>query len=333
METRDVVVIGSGPAGIAAAAALLDGGMDTVVLEKGALADGVMHWPWYMRFFSTAANVELAGYPFIITGEKPTREEYLNYLRRFVHDKGIPVRTRREVTAVRSLPDGGFAVTGADPFGARFEIRAAFVVVSTGAFGQPQTLGVPGEDLPKVSHYFTEVHPYAFTKVAIVGGRSSAAECALLLWRAGAEVTVVHRGASLEGLKYWVQPDIDNRIRGGEIRAFFNSRVVEIQPYHIVVETGTGDRVQVENDFVLAMTGYQPDVRLLEAMGVAVDPETKCPRCDPATLETNVPGIFVAGVIVAGNVSGAIFIENSRHHGRMILDAIRARRGATAGRA
>jgi thioredoxin reductase (NADPH) len=325
MEQHDVAVIGSGPAGIAAAATLIDGGLDTVVVEKGALADGVMHWPHGMRFFSTAANVELAGFPFIVTGEKPTREEYLNYLRRFVHDKGIPVRTRREVTAVDPEPGGGFVVRGEDSFGEPFALAARFVVVATGAFGQPQMLGIPGEDLPKVSHYFSEVHPYAYTKVAVVGGRSSAAECALLLWRAGAEVTVIHRGPEMRGLKYWVQPDIENRIREGDIRAFFNSHVVEILPRHIVVETPDGGRVRVENDFVLAMTGYQPDVRLLEAMGVAVDPETKSPPCDPDTLETNVPGIFVAGVIVAGNVSGAIFIENSRHHGGLILKGIRAR--------
>ncbi len=333
MTQHDVLVIGAGPAGIAAAATLHDAGLDVLTVEQGALADAILRWPTFLRFFSTAANLELAGFPLIITDEKPTREEYLTYIRRFVREKKLRIETRRRVERVERDPaTGRFTVRGSNPFGEPFVHAARFVVVATGAYDQPQMLGVPGEDLPKVSHYFTEVHPYADSRVAIVGGRSSAAECALLLWRAGAEVTVIHRGEALRGLKYWVQPDIDNRIRAGEIRALFHARVTAIHPHEVVVEQrdpavdgGAPREVRVPNDFVLAMTGYQPDVRFLRAMGIEVNAETREPVCDPETLETNVPGLFVAGVILAGTISGAIFIENSRHHGEMILAGIRAK--------
>lgn len=330
METRDIIIVGAGPAGLAAAARFRDAGYDTLVFDKASLGDGIVRYPVYLKFFSTAANLELEGFPLIIRDEKPSREEYLNYLRRFVSDKGIPVRPWHRVTAVERQDDGGFVVSGANSAGDPFAAACRYLVISTGAYDQPQMLGIPGEDLPKVSHYFTEVHPYAFSRTAIIGGRSSAAETALLLWRAGAEVTLIHRRERLEGLKYWIQPDIDNRIRDGEIRAFFNSRVTAIEPHHIVIEDAAGASTRIENDFVLAMTGYQPDTAFLHSMGIRTDPQNKAPEHDPATLETNVPNIFVAGVIVCGNISGTVFIENSRHHGGLILDAIRAREAAPA---
>jgi thioredoxin reductase (NADPH) len=318
---RDVAIIGGGPAGLAAANTLQGSGLSVVVFEKGALAEGVARFPFTMKFFSTAPNLELSGYPLIITEEKPSREEYLNYLRRFVSEKRIEVLTRHEVTQV--APDaGGFVVRGADQWGESFEARARYVVLATGAYDHPQLLGVPGEDLPHVSHYFTEVHPYAFKKVAVVGGRSSAAEVALLLYRANAQVTLIHRGPELRGLKYWVQPDIQNRIRNGEIRAMFNSRVTEIRRHNILVQEASGEVTTLENNFVLAMTGYQPDLSLMRSLGIEFDERTKRPAHDPATLESNVRGLFVAGVITAGNVSGEVFIENSRHHGELILKAI-----------
>lgn len=316
-----VIIIGGGPAGLAVANTLQEAGIDCTVYEKGSLAAAVARFPYYMKWFSTAANLELAGYPLIITEEKPNREEYLNYLRRFAREKKLRVVTEHEVKKVEREGDG-FRVTGVDQWGEPFEDHGEYVVLANGAFGQPRTLGIPGEDLPKVSHYFTEVHSYVGKKVAIIGGRSSAAETSLLLYRAGAEVTLIHRGPKMQGLKYWIEPDIENRIKNGEIRAFFNSNVVEIRKREIVVRRDTGELITLENDCVLAMTGYQPDVSFLESIGVQFDPVTKRPKHDPKTLETNVPGIFVAGVITAGNVSGEVFIENSRHHGELIRDAI-----------
>jgi thioredoxin reductase (NADPH) len=319
-----VAVIGAGPAGLAAAGALGGDGFDVVVLDQGSIADGVRRWPYYLKFFSTAPNLELAGFPLIVRDEKPSREEYLAYLRRYVREKRIDVRTGHRVDDVARAGDG-FIVRGVDDAGATFEIPADYIVLATGAYDHPQLLGVPGEDLPKVSHYFTEVHPYAFRKVAVIGGKSSAAECALLLQRAEADVTLIHRGDRLEGLKYWIQPDIENRIRNGKIMAYFGTNVIEILPRSIRVRVATGEVLELENDFVLAMTGYEPDTELLRRIGVEFDPATKRPRHDPATLESSVPGIFLAGVILSGNVGGEIFIENSRHHGAQILAALRAR--------
>jgi len=328
MLPLDVIVIGAGPAGLAAAAHMHDGGLSVAVLDKGSIADAIRRWPYYLKFFSTARNLELEGFPLIVRDEKPTREEYLAYLRRFVRDKGLDVRPGHRVERAERRPEGGFRVCGTDEAGDPFALESHSLVVATGAYDHPRPLGVPGEDLPKVSHYFTEVHPYAFRRVAVIGGRSSAAEVALLLQRADAEVTLIHRGPAMDGLKYWIAPDLENRIREGAIRAFFNSRVLEIRPRDILVETASGDKIRLPNDFVLAMTGYEPDTALLQSMGIEVDPDTRAPRHDPDTLESNVPGIYLAGVITCGNISGSIFIENSRHHGAIILRSILAARAA-----
>jgi thioredoxin reductase (NADPH) len=328
MSSLDIIVIGAGPAGLAAAAHLRDAGLSVVVLEQGSIADAIRRWPYYLKFFSSAPNLELEGFPLIVREDKPTREEYLAYLRRFVRDKRLDVRQGHRVDTVERQPSGGFRVGGQDEAGDAFSFESEFVFVATGAYDHPRPLGVPGEDLPKVSHYFTEVHPYAFRRVAVVGGRSSAAEAALLLQRAGAEVTLIHRGPAMEGLKYWIAPDLENRIREGAIRAFFGARVEEIRPRDLTIRTAAGDLIRLPNDFVLAMTGYEPDAALLRRMGIEVDPETNTPRHDTQTLETNVPGLYVAGVITCGNISGSVFIENSRHHGALILASILAKRAA-----
>jgi thioredoxin reductase (NADPH) len=319
----DAIVVGGGPAGLAVANSLQEAGFEVVIYEKGALADAIARFPYYMKWFSTAVNLELADYPLIITDEKPNREEYLNYLRRFTLNKNLQVLTHHEVQQVERREDGIFTVRGIDRWQEPFVQHAQFVVIANGAFDHPQLLGVPGEDLPKVSHYFTEVHPYVGTKVAVIGGKSSAVETALLLFRAGAEVTLIHRGAQVGPVKYWLQPDIENRIKTGEIKSYLGARVREIRKSEILIETPTGEVVTEPNDFVLAMTGYQPDVQFLRGMGVEVDPVTKRPLHDPETLETNVPGLYVAGVITAGNISNEVFIENSRHHGGLILRSIR----------
>lgn len=323
----DIAIVGAGPAGLAAAATFMKAGYTVAIFEKGCIADAISRFPYYMRWFSTADRLELAGMPLIVCEEKPTREEYLAYLRRFVHDRQLDVRTQHLVTAIARREAGTpraqpFVVQGYDRWQRPFQEECRYVVIATGGFDHPQMLGVPGEDLPKVSHYFKEVHPHAGTRVAVIGGSNSAAETALLLWRAGAEVTLVHRGAALRTLKYWLQPDIENRIRSGEITACFSAHVTQIRQDDIVLVMADGQTLTIANDYVLAMTGYQPDVDFLKGIGIIIDPSTKRPGHDAATLETNVEGVYVAGVITAGNISGEVFIENSRVHGEMILQSI-----------
>jgi thioredoxin reductase (NADPH) len=322
-QTDNVIIIGSGPAGIAVAATLQAAGHTVTIYDKGSMAQAVTQWPIYMEFFSTAANVELPGMPLIITRDKPTREEYLNYLRRYVQEKNLHIVTGHTVENIEKQPDGTFIISGHDEWGQPFSAPARYVVVATGAYEIPKLLNVPGEDLHKVSHYYTEVHPYVGKDVMVVGGRNGAAEAALLFYRAGARVTLVYRGARLQPLKWWLQPDLENRIANGEIKAYFGTTVVEITPHTVVLETSDGHRETVPNDFVVAMTGYRPETSLLQNAGVKIDPATNRPSIDPDTLETNVPGLFVAGVIAAGDISNEIFIENSRTHGENILRGIR----------
>lgn len=319
----DVLIVGSGPAALASAAVLQEAGLCVVCYEKGALAQAITQWPYYMKFFSTAANVELPGYPLILTEDKPTREEYLNYIRRYVSDKNLKVVTGHRVDEIERVADGGFVVRGLDEWSVPFEAGARYVVVATGAYEIPKLMNVPGEELHKVSHYYKEVHPYVGKKVAVVGGRNGAAEAALLLWRAGAEVTLIYRGEKLEPLKWWLQPDLENRIKNGEISALFGTQILEILPHELVVRNSGGDAKRLPNDFVLAMTGYRPETGLLTRAGVHVDEKTNRPQIDADTFETNVPGLFVAGVIAAGDISNEIFIENSRDHGYKILGRIR----------
>lgn len=322
MAELDVLIVGSGPAGIATGATLQDAGLSVAIYDKGSMAQAVTQWPIYMEFFSTAANVELPGMPLIITRDKPTREEYLNYLRRYVREKKLNIVTGHTVESIVRQADGSFVVAGHDEWGEEFLTTARFVVVATGAYEIPKMLDVPGEDLHKVSHYYTEVHPYVGKDVMVIGGRNGAVEAALLFYRAGARVTLVYRGAELKPLKWWLEPDLHNRIANGEIKAYFGTQVVEITPHTVVLDTPNG-RETVANDFVVAMTGYRPETGLLQDAGVQVDPETNRPQINPDTLETNVPGLFVAGVIAAGDISNEIFIENSRTHGDNILRGMR----------
>lgn len=324
--SAQIAVVGGGPAGLATACWLQEAGYSTVVLEKGILADSISKFPTYMTFFSTADLVELCGFAFTIAAEKPTRREYLLYLRRFVRDRRIEVRQGRAVEEIRGAC-GAFELEGRDRLGRPFVAAAERVVLALGAFGSPQMLGIPGEDSPHVTHFYKEAHGYFGSRVAIIGGGNSAVETALELWRAGIEVCMIHRRAKFKTLKYWIEPDIENRIKNGAIKAYRPARALEIRPESILIEPEGEPAREIAADAVIIQTGYRPDARMLARFGVAADPQTGRPAVDPETLESGRPGLYIVGVMLAGNVSSEIFIENSRLHGERILARLRAAGG------
>lgn len=330
MVLRDVVVVGAGPAGLATAIAASQSGLSCQVIEKGALVNSLLHYPTEMVFFTTPELMEIGGVPFVSPYDKPTRLEALRYYRRVSDAFKLDIAFDESVVAVTrdsSLPDGhgSFLVDTRSTRGVRRSIHGRTVVVATGAYDVPNLIGVPGEDLPHVSHYYTQPHPFFRKRVVIVGGKNSAAEAALDLYRAGAKVTVVHRRAALgESIKYWVKPDIDNRIKEGSIHARFDTRVVEIRPTSVLVER-EGAIDEIETDAVFLLTGYGSDTTLLRNAGIEIDPETCGPVFDAETFETNVPGLYTVGAMVAGVQSGKIFIENGRFHGEKVIEAIAAR--------
>jgi len=326
----DVAIIGAGPAGLAVAIAAGQAHLDYEVLEKGILVNSIYHFPRNMIFFTTAELLEIGGLPFVTPYEKPTQAEGLKYYRRVADAYDLRVAMDEEVTAIRSEGAAGapaFVVESRDGGGSRSR-RARHVVVATGYYDHPNLLGVPGEDLPHVSHYYREPHAYFRRKVVVVGGKNSAAIVALELHRSGAAVTLVHRGAQLgASFKYRIPPDTENRIKEGSIAARFETRVEEIRPAAVVVE-GPRGREEIAAEAVFLLTGYHPDCALLTGAGVRVDPATLVPEHDPKTLETNVPGLYVAGATVSGRETGRIFIENGRFHGQAIVESIRRRRQA-----
>jgi thioredoxin reductase (NADPH) len=323
METRDVLIIGAGPAGLAAAIAATKAALSYQVIEKGALVNSLLHYPTEMVFFTTPELMEIGGLPFVSPHDKPSRMEALRYYRRATDAYKLDVAFDETVTAVvRS--GGGFVVETESSRRPNRRIDCRTVVLATGAYDFPNRIDLPGEDLPHVSHYFTSPHPFFRKPVVIVGGKNSAAEAALELYRAGARVTVVHRRPALgESIKYWVKPDIENRIKEGSIAARFSTNVVRITPSAVVVESA-GAVEEIPADGVFLLTGYVSDNRLLRAAGVEIDPDTCGPRHDPATYETNVPGLYVIGAMVAGKASGRIFIENGRLHGELVIAEIAA---------
>jgi thioredoxin reductase (NADPH) len=329
MQIHDVVIVGAGPAGLAAAIAAGRAGLSSLVLEKGALVNSIQHFPVHMVFFTTPELLEIGDLPFVTPYEKPTRLEALRYYRRVVDALRLDVELDEEVTHIREdrAPDRErvLAVDTRSSRGMRRVRQARSVVIATGAYDKPNLLNVPGEDLPHVSHYYREAHPYYRRAVVIVGGKNSAAEAALELFRSGARVTLVHRRPALgESIKYWVRPDIENRIKEGSIAAHFSARVVEIRPTEVVVECA-GGREGIPADAVLLLTGYHSDTTLFGRAGVAFDADTCAPAIDAATFETNVPGIHVIGAAITGRNSGQIFIENGRLHGQQVIDVIARR--------
>jgi thioredoxin reductase (NADPH) len=325
MPVRDVLVVGAGPSGLATAIAAKQHGLDALVVEKGVIVDSIYRFPVHMVFFTTPELMEIGGLPLITPYDKPTRLEALRYYRRTVEAFDLQVVDHEAVTAIERETDGTFVVACETARGASRVRQARAVVLAIGYYDHPVLLGVPGEDLPHVSHYYVEAHPFYRKRVVIVGAKNSAAEAALELFRAGAHVTLVHRQAALgDSIKYWVRPDIENRIKEGSIAARFETVVTEIRPTEVLVE-GPGGPESLAADAVLLMTGYRADMALMRDAGVAIDPETEGPRYDPETYETNVPNLFVAGGALAGRHTGTVFIENGRFHGAKIIDALAPR--------
>ena len=315
--SADVVIVGAGPSGLSCAIEAKNAGLSVIVLEKGSLVDYIRRFPANLVWFSTPELLEIGGVPFVISTVRPTRVDALNYYRKVAAYHGLDVRSFDPVQSIRRLPQG-FEVGTAG--GALY--IAGSVVVATGYFDNPNRLGVPGEDLPHVSHSYDEPFRYVDSDVVVVGGRNSAVEAALDLFRHGARVRLIHRGERLsEGVKYWILPDIENRLKAGEIRSSFRSTVGSIVPGGVNVLTPDGP-VQFPARFVFILAGYHPDVDHMRAFGIDIDPETLAPRHDQATFETNVPGLYVAGSAVAGKFNNRIFIENGRLHGGVIVKAI-----------
>jgi thioredoxin reductase (NADPH) len=328
----DVLVIGAGPTGLACAIEAQRAGLKAVIIDKGCLVNSLFNYPANMTFFTTPELLEIGDVPFSSPNQKPTRHEAIEYYRKVAEHYRLQVHQYQCVDKVTGA-DGDFRVHTTGLHQRPRQYRARKLVIATGYYDLPNLLNVPGEDLPKVFHYYREPHPYFDCDVVVIGGKNSAAIAALELWRHGARVTLVHRGPGLDPhVKYWIKPDVENRIKAGQITAFFSSSVSAIGLDEVVLNTPDGER-RLANDFVFAMTGYHPDFTFLRNLGVelrsqpggADDPEVEdvSPVYDPQTLESNVPGLYLAGVIVAGSRTSEIFIENGRFHGKQIADDMR----------
>jgi thioredoxin reductase (NADPH) len=316
----DVLVIGAGPTGLACAIAAQRNGLRVVLVDKGCLTNSLFNYPAHMTFFTTPELLEIGNMPFSSPNQKPSRSEALEYYRKVAEHYRLDIRQYENVDHVTGS-DGDFTVQTTDKFGRKLIHRTRKLIVSTGYYDRPNYLSIPGEDLPKVKHYYHEPHPYFDQDILVIGGKNSAAIAALDLWRHGARVTLVHRGAALHPhIKYWIKPDIENRIKNGEVVAHFNTAISEITEDSVTLLTPGGPKV-LPNHFVFALTGYHPDFDFIESLGVRLDEaNARCPVCNPATLESNVPGIYLAGVVVAGERTNEIFIENGRFHGDLIAN-------------
>ena len=322
-ESFDVVVVGAGPTGLACGIETQQRGLKTVLVEKGCVVNSIYHYPANMSFFTTPELLEIGNIPMTSLNDKPNRTEALKYYRKVAEHFRLEIRQYERVDRIAG-GDGAFQVFTTDRLECRHEYQARKIVLATGYYDVPNMLDVPGEELGKVLHYYNEAHPYYNHDVAVIGAKNSAAIAALELWWTGARVTLIHRGAGIsDSVKYWIKPNIENRIKNGEIRAYFHSRVVEIRPDSIRVATPDGE-VLLKNDFVFALIGYRPDLAFLNATGIALEPDTLRPRTNPETLESERAGVYLAGVIVAGMHTNEIFIENGRLHGRLIAEAITA---------
>jgi len=320
----DIAIVGAGPCGLAAAISARNAGLNAVVFDAACVVSSITQYPTYATFFSTAEKLSLGGLPFVTAGEKPSRRDALAYYRAVVRHFGIPVRQYERVTRIGGQ-SGAFTIRTSRR-GAERVTEARAVIVATGYWGSPNRLGVPGEDLPHVSHAYREGHPAFQQNAVVVGGGNSAAEAALDLWRSGARVTLVHFGPTFDKkIKPWVLPDFTNRVAEGSVKAIWNSRVTAIGAEEVTLCSTDGSASTIPADHVFLMTGFAPNVELLRQVGVSIDAVTGIPTHDPASLETDVPGIFIAGVVVAGYDANKVFIENGRFHGDQIVARILGR--------
>lgn len=320
-STYDAVIVGAGPTGLACGIELKKRGLRALLIEKGCVVNSLYHYPTNMTFFTTPELLEIGGIPMTSLNEKPNRTEALKYYRRVADFYQLEVRQYERVDRIAG-DDGAFVVHSTDRLGQPRESSCRKVILATGYYDIPNKLGVPGEDLDKVIHYYKEAHPYYGLDVAIVGAKNSAAIAALELFWTGARVTLIHRGAGIhDNVKYWIKPNIENRIKAGEVKAYFRSTVKRIAPEWIELDTPQGE-VRIKNDFVFAMTGYRPDFEFMAAHGIRLDAASQRPSTNPETLESERKGIYLAGVVVAGVHTNEIFIENGRFHGEKIAEAM-----------
>ncbi|MFT4202984.1 MAG: YpdA family putative bacillithiol disulfide reductase [Chitinophagaceae bacterium] len=316
---KDVIIIGAGPIGLSCGIEAKKAGLDYLIIDKGTLVNSLFNYPLFMRFFSTADRLDIGGLPFMCIAPKPGRQEALEYYRSVTEYYKLNIRLFETVLDAQKNAAGNFVVTTT-----KGNYEAKNVVIATGFYDFPMHLNVPGEDLPKVRHYYKEPHEYAFQKVVVVGASNSSVDAALETWHKGADVTMVIRGEQIgTRVKYWVRPDIENRIKEGSIRALYYSNIVAIREKEVDIRTPEG-LITLENDFVLALTGYRPDFALLEKLGIALEGETKHPTHNTETMETNVPNLFLAGVVCGGLETHLWFIENSRGHAQKIIQTITA---------
>ena len=325
-EHYDLIIIGGGPSGINVAISAKKAGLSFLILEKGAVVNSLFNFPVNMTFFSTSLKLEIHDTPFISHGDKPTRTEALEYYRRLITSNKLNVHLYEGVERMEPASGGGYRVVTQ-----KGEYRTDHVCVATGFYDTPRLLGIPGEDLPKVHHYYDDPHAFIGQDVLVIGAANSACDAALECWRKGANVTMAVRGQSInDRVKYWIRPDIDNRIKEGSIQAHFGTTVKAIRPTEVALET-PGGPLTVPNDFVLAMTGYQPNYKLFERLGLPVEDDDACkPTFDEDTLETSLAGVYMAGVACAGRQTSKLYIENTREHGDVIVDGILAKREVAA---
>ncbi len=321
MDTYDIICIGAGPTGLATAMEAKRAGMRPLVIDKACLCNSIFHYPVNMVFFTTPELLEIGDLPLVCAAEKPTRVEALKYYRKAAEHDALELRLYELVVRVDGQ-DENFTVVTKTEKGTEQKYRSRKIAVATGYYDLPNQLGVPGEDLSHVSHYYSEPHEYWNQDVVVIGGKNSSAEAALDLYRNGARVTLVHRNKELGAtIKYWVRPDIENRIKAGQVKALFETRVKRITNEEVLVENGAGEK-RLPARRVFALTGYHPDFTFIESLGVRLDPESRKPALDPNTLESNVAGIHLAGVVIGGRHTGEIFIENGRFHGKQIIQAL-----------
>lgn len=314
---KEVIIVGAGPIGIACALECKKRGWNYLVLEKGALTNSLFNYPKNMSFFSTSEKLEIDNIPFISSNPKPNRDEALEYYRRVATSNTLHINLYEAVTVIHK-EDTLFKIETN-----RNHYITKKVILATGFYDIPKLLNIPGEQLPKVTHYYKEAHPYSMQSVIIVGASNSSVDAALEIWRKGGHVTMIIRGKSIgERVKYWVRPDILNRIEEGSIKAFYNSEIVEIKEHEVIISTPEGIN-NIPNDYVLALTGYQPDLNFLKAIGVDLShKENKIPKYNSETMETNIEGLYLAGVICGGMETHKWFIENSRIHAKQIVEHI-----------